>query len=203
MFYLEKTSEQTLETNQPEQNFEEQSTDETDENSDNSSLDQLEPSPPEQKLESSPPEECLEPSPPEQKLESSPQEEKETSPLEHPSEQPVEPSPPVREPMTYNPAEIPITLTRQFQAGVTYVGMDGYIYVQEIKQGTQAVIALILYFLSLLLTLFCDLQQHFATSNLISQQLFVTSFATCINKFTSTLTSLCYKYCIIAFKRVF
>jgi len=34
----------------------------------------------------------------------------------------------------YRPAEVPVS--KQFQAGVTYVGMDGYIYVQEIKQGT-------------------------------------------------------------------
>lgn len=102
---------------------------------------QLDPTSAMQTVESSPPEELKDYMPSEQPTKHrSSEPEGNSMPLKQPveSQQELGTSLPENEPLTaYKPPEIPAN--RQFQAGVTYIGMDGYIYVQEIKQGKREV----------------------------------------------------------------
>ncbi|KXJ22761.1 RING finger protein 17 [Exaiptasia diaphana] len=79
--------------------------------------------PQEKTAELTPPEDAFQPILLEQGLESSPL-------VPSLLDEKEEPSPPQAQ-ASYKPAMVPGN--KQFQAGVTYVGMDGYIYVQEIK----------------------------------------------------------------------
>lgn len=84
-----------------------------------------------QEQETCPQDQTAEPNPPDNTLEPSPLEPGlESSPLKASLDEKEEPRPPQ---VHYIPAVVPVN--NQFQAGVTYVGMDGYIYVQEIKPG--------------------------------------------------------------------